>query len=84
MLTLDTIDYICSKVLKEHELGRLTGSTRFLQDLGFDSMNAVAFVIILERELDVDLSEHTAALTSILTVDGLLAYYAKNCAVVAA
>ena len=48
--------------------GRVTGSSRFVEDLGAESIQSIELIAAFEEEFDIDMDEEAA--TAVKTVDG--------------
>ncbi|MCF7823024.1 MAG: acyl carrier protein [Candidatus Marinimicrobia bacterium] len=59
MSTLDRIKSVCVELLKV-EAGRVQDSSRFVEDLGADSMQSIELVAAFEEEFDIEMDEDAA------------------------
>ena len=56
MSTLDRIKSVCVELLKV-EAGRVQENSRFVEDLGADSMQSIELVAAFEEEFDIEMDE---------------------------
>mgnify|MGYP002725667464 CR=1 FL=1 len=59
MSTLDRIKNVCVELLKI-ESSRIQESSRFVEDLGADSMQSIELVASFEEEFDIEMDEDAA------------------------
>ncbi|MEA3286267.1 MAG: acyl carrier protein [Candidatus Marinimicrobia bacterium] len=59
MSTLDRIKNVCVELLKI-EAGRVQENSRFVEDLGADSMQSIELVASFEEEFDIEMDEDAA------------------------
>ena len=59
MSTLDRIKSVCVELLKVDE-SRIQESSRFVEDLGADSMQSIELVAAFEEEFDIEMDEDAA------------------------
>ena len=59
MSTLDRIKNVCAELLKV-ETSRVQKDSRFVEDLGADSMQSIELVAAFEEEFDIEMDEDAA------------------------
>jgi len=59
MSTLDRIKNVAVELLKT-EIGRIQNDSRFVEDLGADSMQSIELVAAFEEEFDIEMDEDAA------------------------
>lgn len=59
MSTLDRIKSVCTELLKV-EASRVQEDSRFVEDLGADSMQSIELVASFEEEFDIEMDEDAA------------------------
>ncbi len=59
MSTLDRIKKVAVELLKT-ETGRIQETSRFVEDLGADSMQSIELVAAFEEEFDIEMDEDAA------------------------
>ena len=59
MSTIDRIKNVCAELLKI-DTGRVLEDSRFVEDLGADSMQSIELVAAFEEEFDIEMDEDAA------------------------
>jgi acyl carrier protein len=59
MSTIDRIKSVCTELLKV-EASRVQENSRFVEDLGADSMQSIELVAAFEEEFDIEMDEDAA------------------------
>lgn len=59
MSTIDRIKSVCTELLKV-EASRVQEDSRFVEDLGADSMQSIELVAAFEEEFDIEMDEDAA------------------------
>lgn len=65
-------------VADQVDLTKVTAETRFVEDLGLDSMTLVALVFLCEEAFGIDLEGHGEKLAGLLTVGDSLHFFAEQ------
>lgn len=69
-MTMERLAQIVNRVMSSPRAPEVRESSRFVEDLGFSSVNAIMLVALIEQEFDIDLEKHMAQLMQIQTVGG--------------
>lgn len=70
-MTMERLAQIVNRVVSSPRAPEVRESSRFVEDLGFSSVNAIMLIALIEQEFDIDLEEHMTQLMQIQTVGGV-------------
>ncbi|MBM0106547.1 acyl carrier protein [Steroidobacter sp. S1-65] len=73
-MTMERLAQIVNRVVSSPRAPEVRESSRFVEDLGFSSVNAIMLIALIEQEFEIDLEQHMTQLMQIQTVGGAADY----------
>lgn len=67
-VTMERLTAIVERVMSSPSAPAVREGSRFVEDLGFSSVNAIMLVALIEQEFGIDLETHMTQLMQIQTV----------------